>query len=283
MINIDEFNIINEEYNVLLRDKAEMYSKIWFRLLVIHLNAVLLLRVFVPAVLTVYNTFVLISGIITLIIIALIIISKNYKSEKPFYDFLIRRIIDDINREVNELSYTPYPKNLKHINKEGGLFHSSCSSSVKGCIENVNDNSKILINIMLYTSDGKTTVQHFKGNYLVAYTDTAENFQIRTNSRPILNGCKLKRIDKENEFKIYVEEENINKSYDNYVELVKEWKERLSANKIYLGFVDNQIHLAYESPDNKKPKDITYETYTDIYNKLYRDIQLLDEIKKIKA
>lgn len=275
MINKERFEELNNEYNNMLRINKVSILKAFRIVLIIYVAVMALLYLFINV-----NQLFLIIGISTgAIIVIIFLISYNYISEKPLFTFIIDNIIKDMD---SSLSNRPYPKDLRHINVEGGLFPSGCSITVKGVITD-KDNNTIQLNTRLYTSDGKTTYQFFYGNYLTIDCGIEHTFQIRSHNKPHLKGIKFRRIEIENNLSVFVEEQDVSDYfYEPYLNKIKELRDSLNAKKIYLSVVNNQLHFAYET-DNliKKPKILTYETVTEIEEKLRQLITIPNEFKKI--
>ena len=265
-------NDIINEFNRRVEECRSLYIRIWSAILFVVVIAFLISYIFIG-----FNQIIafIALGVVLLIIVA-ILITRGYVSEKPTYNYLIPAIISDI---YNETEYTPYPKDIKHINKEGGLFPRQCAVTSKGAIQYTD--TQILLNKRIFYTDGKTTYQYLYGVYIVIESINNCLMQIRSKQKPQLKGIKFKKIDTDGDLRVYVTEDNDSDCYMKYLNLVDSLRNELNAKSVYMGVYNNQIHFAYETKDDIKKVEMLND---DSYNALKKQIaNLIDIVNKIKS
>lgn len=285
-ISTYRYEEIKNEYNKLLKERRGKVSKVWTILIVIYLVIMAIILLIFPDLMNNESGrifYIIYGSIVGFVVLLGLIISLAVKSEKPFFNYVLKEIIQRINREEETyIEYISYPKKQEQVNKSGGLFTRGCYMDVKSLIKGKTDagNSYSIYNTRLYSSDGKNQYQHFNGIYIAIDYSNNKLFQIRSHSKPKLKGTKFKRINEENELKIFVEDTETTGYIDEkYIRLVSNLKDKLNAKKIYLSGVNNKIHFAYENADKiKKPKVLSLEVLNDLHSEVRKEISIVNQI-----
>jgi len=193
-------------------------------------------------------------------ILLILLLTKIYKSEKPFYNYLLKKMVGE-TEEKDSLSYEVMPKEYREVNRAGGFFVNG-AVNIRAAVKNEEERFINFINLSVIISTGKSTTVYFNGNYSIMNYDGKEIFQIRSHSVPRLKGIKFEKTETDG-YTIFWEEGS-GMPKEKYLDLVKDLRERLFADKIYLGTNGYEIHFAYESKKKlKKPKELTIEYYNE--------------------
>jgi len=126
-----EYQAIKKGLNEKQKFRRKKLVKVWGIILGIAMTIVIALLL----IFQIYNknndtalVFYFFSGITVFIILIGLIISINYHSVKPYFEYLFPKIIEKINDEKGlYLTYDAYPKLDKAFNEEGGLFPKGVS------------------------------------------------------------------------------------------------------------------------------------------------------------
>lgn len=288
-ISNENFEQLKISYNEMIVERRNHALKIWAYIFIAYAGVMVgLVFVFPKLFFTIGGIFYIVYGSIAgALLIVFLFLIIFIKSTRPIYTLLINNIIKNINEKNNSFyTYIFYPKNMRYINQNGGLFYRSCSMNVRYMIKGqTKDNTEFsVLNTRVFTSNGKSTTTYFDGNYIVINKGIKNKFQIKTKYKPYLKDIKLQKIDNQSIFKIYVEDTGLNNDfYKKYGNLMEILKNKLSAYNIYLGTTDNEVHFAYENNliKIKNPKELTMEYYNTLQENIENVLNLPNIIMEI--
>ena len=192
-----------------------------------------------------------------LILIGLIGLTVNhfYVRQKISVDTLFKEISESLHDlDERKIDYQAYPKHLKKVYREGGLFTRNAFAKIRyAFIGKTRDGTPFhLMNVSLIVSTGSASSEIFKGMYLIIEQENQELLQIKTRYRPSMKGIRFDRIREDEEgFKLYYES---NRTVDEMA--LKHWHFKVSklhkdlnAKHSYFGLSENSIHYAFSQSD----------------------------------
>jgi len=274
---MENSELINK-YTTMVNLKTKKTTKVCKIILFTYLIVMLLFAIIFPHI-PISSTYYLPFFIIGILILICLLSSYLYKSEKPYREFLLMEIINNINKTtIQSLIYSAYPKEKIKINSTGGLFTHYATEYIKSSIKT---SDFIFYDIKMFTSDGKNQITQFEGMYFIIDYKCNQNFQIRSHYKPKLKGKKFKCISKDNSLKVFVEETYDILENTSFIDLVNFMQEKLNTKKIYLALQDNKLHFAFESSLKfNKPKRIDSIFIEDTQSKLNTIISIPSQITK---
>jgi len=284
MFTTSEYGFIEEEYTKLLDSKTKKPKVVSSRLFMIF--AILIILVLFSGIMKnePWDLIVPIVGsIIFLILIIFLLISFKYTSEKPFYEYIVKKIIDKINYNLDlNIQQMEIVKTKYDFNSKGGIFTRFSSTKVRMHLQGHSVHGKPfdLYETILITSDGKTQTTHLNGVYIV--TPSNENFyqQIRTNGSPHLKGNKYDLIEKTDEFRNYLDKDTKMISVnDQYVNLFKKLHQSLGYKKAYMSIVEKEVHFAIQPVKLYEYKELSFEKINEAYDEIKNLIELVDKLE----
>lgn len=290
MFTNEEFEKINEELNQDLNTQSKKIMKVWlfFLLTTIVICGTLLLifpNMFDDSttswILPVYG------GIAIVITLLGTLISRTFRSEKPYFNYLFDQVIQKINFvEGLFLEYTPYDKSNREYVKKGGLFTSYATVSNKRHIKGTtNDETPFdIFDTTLMTSNGKSQSIHFDGVYYIIHKNIDTTLQVRSNGTPKLKGVKFEKCKEFENIKVFKKlEENVSNIDYTFINFVVKLLENETYKRVYLSVVEDEIHLAvwFKKHPLRKPKSFDCTILNQIANSFLEEIDLANEIDSI--
>ncbi len=282
-----ESRAVIREYSKMIKDRSSKTQKIW---LISLLGFVVLLVgiALIPGLLDYnifFSLFLTYGGMILVFLIGAVIFSFLTISDKPAFNYLYGEIYDKINLEKGTYyDYTPFEKADFDFNKRGGLFNKHARISVKRHVKGTSPNDSLfeIFDTTLVTGGGKNKRVHLNGIYCIVKHSSSNLFQIRTNSKPRLEGVKFEQVESEKEFKVFVEEGNeISNNEHKYIDTLIRLKRNLKAKKIYLGTTRDEIHFAYVPGTRiRKQNNLSTKKLNVIYELFLDEIRYIDELKE---
>lgn len=290
MFTQSEFIRIQEELRIRQNTRRKKLKKIWgILLLIVLLVCGILIAIFPNQfsygetvwIMPVYGGMAFITTLIGFLV------SINYQSEKPFYEFLYPEIIQKVNmHEGLFLETESYVKEKQLFNKNGGLFTSYASLNNRIIIKgNTEDQIPFeIFDTTLTTSNGKSQQVHFDGLYIVLRKQLNTSIQIRHNGSPKKKGVKYNRLSDYENYRVYKKEEESIQIIDST--LIRNY-ETLQSNptykKIYLGTTEDEVHLAivYMKHPLRKQKGLTLEKLNYLARFILDEMTLLNNLGKI--
>ena len=285
-----EYEIIKRAYDSRLKGRSKKVFKIWSICFTSFIALVGILFLFVPKILE-KDPFMYIipiyGGMILVILIIGILVSKYGISEKPTFEYLYPEIYKKINFDEGLfLEYVSYEKIKKTFNKEGGLFNRFANVATKRHIKGYSSNQIEfdIFDTVLTTSSGKSQTVHFNGIYYIIKVNTNSYLQVRTKSSPKLKGVKFDRQKEIEDIRVFTETERqlLNTDYQ-YINFIK----KLLAYDVYkhieLSIIPNEVHLAltYRKHPVRKQKDLTFEKVNWIMSHFKDELNLVESLTSI--
>ena len=278
------------EFLTIQKQRQSVLKKVWGGLLLLTLGLIALIIVLFPEQFNDGSTSWILptyGGMLLVTTLGGFLISINYKSEKPYFEFLFPDIYHKIN--LNEgiyLKYVAYDKESKSFNKVGGLFTGFASVKVKRHIsgDSSNQNKFDIFDCIMTTSSGKSQQTHFKGVYFVLQKQLNTTLQIRSNGSPKLKGIKFTRQEDFNTLKVYKESAKTMLNIDHmFVRFMEKLAEDPNNKKVYLSIVDGQIHMGiwYKNNPGKKENTVTIDTMNKWYKYFISETKIIEQIAEI--
>ncbi len=285
-----EFEIIKKAYDIQLKGRSKKVLKVWKICFASFIALLGMLFLIVPGIMKITPFMYLIpiyGGIIIVVLIVGVLISKYGISEKPAFEYVYPEIYKKINFDEGLfLEYTPYEK-IKHtFNKEGGLYNRFSRVSTKRHVKGfMSDQIEFdIYDATLTTSNGKSQTVHFNGVYLIVKVNTNSYLQVRTKSSPKLKGIKFNRQKEIEDIKVFTEDEKqlLNTDYQ-YINFVKKLLSYEEYKHIELSVIPNELHLGltYIKHPARKQKDLTFEKINNIMNYFKNEIYLVESLANI--
>ena len=204
--------------------------------------------------------------IVIFIFVALITImlSRTWISEKPLFEYLIPKVIEDISASGEAtITYSPYPKEREFF-ENVGIFHKGVTKYLRYKMEYLSQNhfSTTIYDCYAYVSNGKTTTTMLDGLYYCFEIQNPQAFQLRSWGSPALKGIKFNKVDSSDKTKVY-SEISIQKPIENKCFQIYQLMRASNPKGIqYLGGYKNQFDIAISQPKRfKRMKDLTPENY----------------------
>ncbi|XMB72091.1 hypothetical protein RJI07_08280 [Mycoplasmatota bacterium WC30] len=188
--------------------------------------------------------FYILSGITGLLIITLVILNFVFHSNKPLFNFLYKKAVEDINLNQNtNISIKAFLKDKEFI-VEGGLFPLGNGRYLR---YKLNFTSKggyntTIYDTYIYTQVNKSTIIHIDGLYFILGIRPDNTFQLRSKGRPRLKNRKMVKVNFDSDIKEYVEEGQTKDIPKKYYTLYK--KLHTSKMPVFLSGIGGDVHVA---------------------------------------
>ncbi len=219
-------------------------------------------------------------GIFVIFLIVLIMLSLFYVSEKPLYEMLYPKVVEDHNYENNTMiTYHAYPKD-KDFFEFGGLypFRSTKVLRFKLSFDNKNGYHVDVYDAYVITSNGKTTNIHLNGYYLLFRDYDTLKFQLRTYGNPFVDPKYVKLVDI-TDVRAFVESSELDLDLK-YIKLYHLVKNEYRSPAVALGCNGCDLHLGITlRPMRRHIKVLTEEMYQELRRSLIQMIDLANTIK----
>ncbi len=219
-------------------------------------------------------------AIFVMCLIILFFVSLFFVSEKPLYQYLYPKVIDDHNyEEISFMTYHAYPKDKEFLNF-GMLYPSRVSKKIRFQItfENRNGYQIDVYDAYLFTSNNKSTRVYLNGYYLIVRDYGSDVFQVRTKGTPYIKP-KLTRLSEYLDMRVFVPE-NINEIDQKYIKLYNRIKEEYQSPSLVLAGNGVDLHIGVTlSPMRRSVKVLNDETYTTLRRSLVQLVDLANTIE----
>lgn len=219
-------------------------------------------------------------GVFGMFFIVVLMLLIFFVSEKPLYEILYPKIVDDHNYEESTfITYAPYPQD-KDFFTFGGLYptHSTKYIRFKLSFDNVHGYHVDVYDAYVSTSNGKSTNVHLNGYYLILRDYSNLKFQLRTYGTPNVDP-KYKRLNDIKNVRAFVEPEafDIDPIYINLYNLIKN---EYHSTSVTLGCNGNDLHVGITlRPMRRNVKVLNEDVYHEIRRSLMQMIDLANIIK----
>lgn len=290
MYTNSEFEQLQEKFLIEQGKATTKVNKIWRFFLIITILIIVLVIVIFPKqfsnsatvwILPVYGGMAFLTTLIGFVA------TIKYTSEKPFYTFLYKEILEKYNRDEGTfIDYTAYDKEHKDYVKTGGLFTRFVTVNNKRHINGYTENQLHydIYDTMFTTSNGKSQNTHFLGIYYVVKRNPDTRIQVRTNGSPKLKGVKFEKHKEFEDIKVYKEtNEMINNMDNEFIKFSQRYQNKQGIKRVYLACVDDEIHFAiwYNKLPTKKVKNLSLDQVNRYYDYLKSELQVIDDLSKI--
>jgi ABC-type multidrug transport system fused ATPase/permease subunit len=226
------------------------------------------------------NSIALINITILLFIFAIVFfISLFYVSEKNYYDYLCETVYKKIETDNQiSLDYEAYDKDRTFLDQ--GKVLSSFAKTLNRRHLTTQTKSGVVFQIRdCFMSSGvRYQTKYFEGLYIIVHINLNEAVQIRTHSKPDNSiGEKLKLVEKIDDLKVFKPiDENMTSIDKILVDYVKELQNTGHFDHIYLGVLDEEVHLvlSFYSQAITKDVEITKDKLNNLYKNLYSEYKL---------
>jgi len=268
---IESYNKEYKEY------KSKLYVKLLFLTLlfgapfiptVIYYDATLFVRIL-------FWIFASILFTIALLFLGLLL----YTSERPMYEFLYKKIIDQaFEDDFTHYEYECFPILYPFIER-GHLFKKAHSEVVRYRLTYYYLNNRIdLYSFYAYSKLHKSNQLVFNGIYFVLNNDNKQTFQIRTKGRLPYKNNDLVNIESSDRYDIFVKE---NESIPTNVLSIFQTLLQKFDQSIYISGADKEIHIAIDRLyDNLAVKELNEEKLIELKDQMRTLIQLGKDLYK---
>ena len=292
MYTKDEFERIHRDLKKEQLKRKQKLLKIWGILLGITILLIALALIVFPDqfkntdtawILPVYG------GIFLSVSLIGFLVSFNFLSEKPFYEYLYPTIIDKINREEGLfLTYEPYEKGKFEFNKIGGLFTYHALARVKRHIKGHTEEQLDfdIYDTTLTTSSNNSQQTHLDGIYYVLHKKLETKIQVRTRGKARIKGIKFEEVETRQNLKVYKEvKTHLNAIDYKLISFVENIEKANHLKQIYLSVVEDEIHLAiwYKIHPAKKQKKMTINILNQFYEYFMSELEQVQAIANLES
>lgn len=285
-----EFEALKKEFNQKQKIRRKKLVKIWgillFVSLIVLVVSMVLFQVYAADDEVRWVLF-FIFGTTSLTMGVGLIITLNYTSTKPYFEYIFPTLVQKINDEEGLfLTYKAYPKSDKSINEKGGLFTRYASISTKRCLSGYSSDQYpfSICDLIMTTSTGNSQVTHFDGSYLYLEKEGQTELQIRTTGSPKLKGVKYVKIDVDSNFKVYKPVDLVLNDIDRlYITLMESLKKDDRYRHLYLSVNKEGIHLGiwYKKHPIRKKKPLSIELLNQYQADIIKEIKFVNQLEEV--
>ncbi len=290
MYSSSQVEILNEQFKKEQLGRRKQLKKIWFFFLGLTIIICLILYLIFPNqffdgstawIMPVYG------GLAFLTTLIGYLISHNYNSEKPFFNYLYKEMYQKINLDQGlYLEYESYNKTEKTFNKEDGLFTSFANVNIRRFVKGytLEQYTYKTYDCELTTSSGNNRQVHFNGIYFSIEKPLNTTIQIRSNGSPKIKGVKLSRLPEFTEFKVYKEADSSMSNLDHQLlRFASNLNQDPNIKKMYLGVYNNRLNLAvwYRKYNCRKHSKINIDVLNNAYNYFMSELDLITQLNQI--
>jgi len=213
-------------------------------------------------------------GLSILFLLVSYLVGTYMYSPKATYTDLFPKLVDKLSfYEDLSLSYEPYNKDYKIVNKESQLFTRGASVTINSSLSGVNTYSEpwIMHDLRMVVSTGQSASIVFDGFLFKLSRPNKVCMQLRTGSRPSNKPVKFRKEDKIGEYKLFVEDgENIPSNTDLIVRKLDEIKSMFHVKHLYFSAMKDATYLAIQSKSlPRKQTKLKEEDVSNLYRALH--------------
>lgn len=290
MFTIGEFERINTNYKLIQENRRKKLVKVWGILLTVTIFVIVIFIIIFPNQFNNHETVWILptyGGIAFLINFIGLIISTQYRSEKPVVEFVFDEVMKKINMyEGLFLNYKPYDKEDKGFNKVGGLFPNNATVKVKRHVsgDTTEHDHFNIYDCTMITSTGNSSQTHFSGVYFVLNRQVNTSIQIRTNGSPKLKGIKFNRLDEFEGLRVYKQRDQSMTNMDHtLVAFMNKLSEDPKYKRVFLSVVGGEIHLGlwYKVNPLGKIKVLSVERLNVLATYFMSEYKMIEKLSEI--
>ncbi|MBU1093055.1 MAG: hypothetical protein KKH01_01185 [Firmicutes bacterium] len=224
-----------------------------------------------------FYIFIGIFGFFFILVLMLLIF---FVSEKPLYEILYPKVINDHNYEESVfITYNAYPKDLDFFTF-GGLYPLRSSKFLRFQLsfENTHGFHVDVYDAYIATSNGKTTITHLNGYYLIFRDYGTTQFQLRTQGNPFVDP-KYKKLTDINDVRAFVPASEFDID-PQLINLYHRIKNEYQSPSVTIGCNGTDLHIGITlSPMRRNVKVLTEDIYQELRRSLMQMVDLANSIK----
>jgi hypothetical protein len=252
-----------EAYNKEYKDyKKNLYLRLTFLLFIFAVPFIPLAIYFTESG-AFLRTLFWIFGAIIFVILLVFIGLFFYISERPMYEYLYKKIIDEVfEDDPTHYEYESFPLADEFIEK-GKLFPKAHSEVIRYRLSYYYLNNRIdIYSFYAYAKSQKSHQLVFNGIYMVFHCNNQSSFEIRTNGKLNYVNEQLQKVESNEKYEIYTADKDTIPHYAN--EIFNNLYSKYN-NHIYISGVRKEIHVAIdELYDDLEPKELTEAKLTEL-------------------
>jgi hypothetical protein len=194
---------------------------------------------------------IIIVGVFLILNVAFLIIKRVFVSEKPLYQFLIPKLLEELlYNEDAIITYEPYPKPGKAI-AESKLFwkHASHLSRAGYAFDSKQSFPIKVYDTYCYTQTSESTVLHFNGYFIAIEGISTTPIQIRTKGKPSRSKVHTVKTINEKRLKVYCQNEHAPSNHQ-VMALYQVFEKAYDPRNLFVSTLDSVIYIVL---DFKKP------------------------------
>lgn len=269
------------EYNQRLRREKKKVVKIWIYITLGFLALAVPFAVLFKQDVIFFIFFYVFLGQAALSGLITLLMMKSFVSEKPLYQFLYPKVVEDLNfNDRLSLTYEAYPKNKDFI-KNGRLFSSYVSKIIryKISVRLRSGHQADLYDAYLYTQSNNSTVVYLDGFYMVLRSTQVPVFQLRSWGRPVSKETRYTRLQNRTGLKEFVAENNRGGIEEKYYRMYDRLLIDFTSKKVFLSGLKDELHLAVNVKKlPRRVKTLNQESYDQLKSTLLSAVSTLEAI-----
>lgn len=292
MFTVSEIDRITTEFKEKQKERNQQLKKIWGYLLILTIGLIVASLLIFPNqfssettawILPTYGSMILATTLIGYLV------SINYISEKPVYEYLYNEVIEKINmHEGMFLAYTAYDKEVTRFNKTGGLFTRYCNVKVKRHTKGDTENHHQfnIYDCTLSTSSGNSSQTHFNGVYITLHKRLNTSLQVRSHGAPKLKGVKFNKLQDVHQLRVYKPlEQELSNTDRVYITFMNKLYESGTYKRVYLSIVEDAVHIAlvFVKHPTRKCKNITIQAMNKVAAQFMDEYHFVNELAALDS
>jgi hypothetical protein len=204
---------------------------------------------------------------VVLMIVAFFI-GKHFTSEKPLYQFILPKMIEDIEYDESMIiKYQPYPK-VKEIFRKSKLFTKYSTNTTRCQLEyDLGQHQFTILDTYYFTQTNNTYEVHFNGFYVVVSHVNAKQIQVRSKGRPKRSKGVFTKTVNEKKYKVYCQDISA-QSNERIISVYDKLKKKLKPKELFVSVIDHHLYIAIDiHKPMRKIKTLNYESYQQVKGK----------------
>jgi hypothetical protein len=208
-----------------------------------------------------------IAHFVVLTIVA-IIVSKKFTSEKPLYQFVLPKIIEDIEYDEGiKIKYQSYPK-VKEIFRKSNLFIKYASNTTRCQLEyDLGQHQFTILDTYYFTQSDNSHEVHFNGFYVAVTHVDASSIQVRSQGRPKRSKGVFTKTVNEKKYKVYCQDVNA-QSNERIIRVYDDLQKKLQPKELFVSVIDHHLYMAIDiRKPMRKIKILNQDSYQQLKEK----------------
>ena len=222
------------------------------------------------------------TGGLSLMVLLIVYLVSTYGGRKHLmYDLIYQRAIQLYNQEHDETyRYESRPKLDKAFNVDMGLFTRFATIYSNFRAQGLDpQNTPIVQQCRMVTSNGKSSQIHFDGIYIILPISGIPTQQLRSSGRPALKGIKMEKLE-DYDMKAYRPQETPDITiHALLMGVYQELPDMFDIKHHYVGSNGSQVHVAlWFKKQPSLPKTIEYHTLEELIDRPHRLLHYATEL-----